>query len=234
MTEAEWLACTGGDDWRTFTHDMQACLQGKGSIRKLRLFAFACCHHIDRSRIDPRSLNALEVAERALEGWATDEELRAAIRISHRVLDEHLRLLAELGELSKEQAEPQTAANVINWAISNLSSPSETSLCVCHAAKYAQQLGDEETVRRWQAGVLCDILGEQEPLPILTPSWLTSDVLALATGIYDSRDFCAMPILADALQDAGCDCDDILNHFRDPNATHVRGCWALDLILGKS
>jgi hypothetical protein len=73
------------------------------------------------------------------------------------------------------------------------------------------------------------------PLRCLTlqPSWLTSTVLALATGIYDDLAFDRMPILADALQDAGCDSDDILNHLRDPNATHVRGCWALDLLLGK-
>jgi hypothetical protein len=57
--------------------------------------------------------------------------------------------------------------------------------------------------------------------------------MALATGIYESRDFTPTPILADALQDAGCDCDDLLNHLRDPQATHVRGCWALDLVLGK-
>jgi hypothetical protein len=40
-------------------------------------------------------------------------------------------------------------------------------------------------------------------------------------------------ILADALQDAGCDSDDILDHLRDPHATHVRGCWVVDLVLGK-
>ncbi len=65
------------------------------------------------------------------------------------------------------------------------------------------------------------------------PSWSTSTVMQLARGIYNDLAFERMPILADALQDAGCDNDDILNHFRDPNATHVRGCWALDLVLGK-
>ena len=50
--------------------------------------------------------------------------------------------------------------------------------------------------------------------------------------MYESRDFSAMPILADALQDAGCDNDDILNHCRDP-VRHVRGCWVVDLVLGK-
>jgi hypothetical protein len=52
-------------------------------------------------------------------------------------------------------------------------------------------------------------------------------------GIYEDRAFDRMPILADALQDAGCDSDDVLNHLRDTTATHVRGCWALDLVMGK-
>ncbi|WP_197909735.1 hypothetical protein [Gemmata massiliana] len=65
------------------------------------------------------------------------------------------------------------------------------------------------------------------------PAWRTSDVLALARGINTDLAFDRMPILADALQEAGCDNDDVLSHLRDPSATHVRGCWALDLILGK-
>ena len=65
------------------------------------------------------------------------------------------------------------------------------------------------------------------------PSWLTSDVLALARGIYDERAFGRMPILADALQDAGCDRDDILSHCRATHWEHVRGCWVIDLLLGR-
>jgi hypothetical protein len=52
--------------------------------------------------------------------------------------------------------------------------------------------------------------------------------------MYESRDFSAMPILADALQDAGCDKEDILTHCRDTSLTHVRGCWVVDLVLSKS
>jgi hypothetical protein len=63
-------------------------------------------------------------------------------------------------------------------------------------------------------------------------SWLTSTALALAGQMYESRDFSAMPILADALMDAGCDNEDILNHCRH-SGTHVRGCWVIDLLLGK-
>src|SRR5262249_49402987 len=66
----------------------------------------------------------------------------------------------------------------------------------------------------------------------LDPAWRTSTVVALASQMYDSRDFSAMPILADALQDAGCDNPDMLNHCRS-DGVHVRGCWVVDLALGK-
>ncbi|VTR98013.1 Uncharacterized protein (Fragment) OS=uncultured bacterium PE=4 SV=1 [Gemmata massiliana] len=64
-------------------------------------------------------------------------------------------------------------------------------------------------------------------------SWLTSTVSALAAGIYTESAFDRLPILADALQDAGCDNEDILTHFRS-DGPHVKGCWALDLVLGKA
>jgi hypothetical protein len=50
--------------------------------------------------------------------------------------------------------------------------------------------------------------------------------------MYDTRDFAAMPILADALEEAECDNLDILAHCRGPGP-HVRGCWVVDLMLGK-
>jgi hypothetical protein len=54
----------------------------------------------------------------------------------------------------------------------------------------------------------------------------------LAKQMYDARDFSAMPILADALQDAACDNEDVLNHCRQPGE-HVRGCWVIDLLTGR-
>jgi hypothetical protein len=68
---------------------------------------------------------------------------------------------------------------------------------------------------------------------VINPTWLTSTVLALANGIYQEKAFDRMPILADALQDAGCDNEDILNHCRQPGE-HVKGCFVVDLLLGKS
>lgn len=67
---------------------------------------------------------------------------------------------------------------------------------------------------------------------LLSRRRLTSTVLALANGIYESKAFDRMPILADVLQDASCDNAEILNHCRGPGP-HCRGCFVLDFILGK-
>jgi hypothetical protein len=64
------------------------------------------------------------------------------------------------------------------------------------------------------------------------PAWRTDTAVTLAQQMYDSREFGAIPILADALQDAGCDNEDILSHCRG-DGLHVRGCWVVDLVLGK-
>jgi len=66
---------------------------------------------------------------------------------------------------------------------------------------------------------------------IVDPSWLTSTVHALAKGIYDEKAFDRMPILADALMDAGCNNEEVLHHCRS-EAPHVRGCWLIDSLLG--
>jgi hypothetical protein len=83
-----------------------------------------------------------------------------------------------------------------------------------------------------QSALLRDIFGNPFRPVAFDPAWRTSTAVALAEQMYDSRDFGAMPILADALQDAGCDSEDILNHCRAPG-DHVRGCWVVDLVLGK-
>ena len=67
----------------------------------------------------------------------------------------------------------------------------------------------------------------------MDPQWLTSTVVAVAQGIYVDRAFNRLPILADALQDVGCEHAKILTHCRGPGP-HVRGCWVVDLVLGKS
>jgi len=93
-----------------------------------------------------------------------------------------------------------------------------------------EHFGDD--LRRLALACVRDIFGNPFRPVTFSPAWRTEIAVALATQMYESRDFGAMPILADALQDAGCDNDDILNHCRG-DGPHVRGCWVVDLVLGK-
>ncbi|MCE9562809.1 MAG: hypothetical protein K8U57_12250 [Planctomycetes bacterium] len=77
-----------------------------------------------------------------------------------------------------------------------------------------------------------DIFAESFHPVTFLPEWRTSTAVALARQMYESRDFDAMPILADALQDAGCEDADVLDHCRG-QGPHVRGCWVVDLVLGR-
>ena len=118
----------------------------------------------------------------------------------------------------------------LRWAIAAACTASVSASIAASAAEAVSNM--KELVAN--CDVLREIFGNPfRPLAV-SPAWRTSDVMALAKGIYEDRAFDRMPILADALQDAGCENTDILNHLRDPNATHVRGCWALDLVLAKT
>jgi hypothetical protein len=82
--------------------------------------------------------------------------------------------------------------------------------------------------------LLRDIFGNPFRPVAFNPAWRSESATALARAMYESRNFSPMPILADALEEAGCDHADILSHCRQPDGVHVRGCWVVDLVLGKS
>jgi hypothetical protein len=96
------------------------------------------------------------------------------------------------------------------------------------------EVADYRLALRYQLLALRDIFNNPFRPVTFSPDWRTDTAVSLARTMYDARDFSAMPILADALQDAGCDNDDILSHCRDANTNHVRGCWVIDLVLGKA
>jgi hypothetical protein len=83
-----------------------------------------------------------------------------------------------------------------------------------------------------QTAVLRDIWGNPFRPAAFDPSWRTSTAVAVAEPIDAERAFDRLPILADALQDAGCDDEQLLGHCRGPGP-HVRGCWVVDLVLGR-
>ena len=84
-----------------------------------------------------------------------------------------------------------------------------------------------------QVALIRDVFGNPFRPVAFDPRWRTADVSALARAIYDDRAFDRLPILADALMDAGCDDEPLIAHCRGPGP-HVRGCWVIDLVLGKS
>jgi len=83
------------------------------------------------------------------------------------------------------------------------------------------------------AAALRDLFGNPFRAASFSPEWRTEAVVGLARGMYESREFSAMPVLADALEDAGCADDDILSHCRG-QGPHTRGCWVVDMVLGKA
>jgi hypothetical protein len=83
--------------------------------------------------------------------------------------------------------------------------------------------------------LLCDIMGGSASVRVEARwlAWEGGAAVRLARAIYEGRDFAGMPVLADALEDAGCEDEVILGHLRGPIA-HALGCWALDALLGRS
>ena len=109
-----------------------------------------------------------------------------------------------------------------------LTDPKKVPKWVLQLIEVAERYADGEVGQTER--VFEELVGPSS-LPTFSSSRRTDTVLT--RQMYESRDFSAMPILADALQDAGCDNDDILSHCRDPKQVHVRGCWVVDLLLGK-
>jgi hypothetical protein len=180
-------------------------LRNQATDRKLRLFAVACCRRLFHLPADDRNRNAVEVAEQYADGRATYNELMKG-RASIGTSD--------LSVVLAHAASP-IAAHAAEWGI-----------------RGARLAADERVERVTQSALLRCIFNPFRPVT-LNPAWRTSNAIALAQSIYDDRAFDRLPILADALEDAGCDNADILNHCRQ-RGEHVRGCWVVDLILGRS
>ncbi|MDY3555924.1 hypothetical protein R5W24_005070 [Gemmata sp. JC717] len=216
MTETEWLGCA---DPTSMVRHLQ---RFRSSDRKFRLFAAACCRRIAHRLPDDRCREALDTSERYLEGLAGSDELAAAYVNAQRAFTEF-----------DNRDGWETAAS----AVSSACVADEVPFFAASAAREAALLVWPRLQRkmeyRWQSRVLHDIFGNPFRSVVIVPTWITTDVCILAEGIYAEKAFDRMPILADALQDAGCDNDDILNHCRQPGE-HVRGCWVVDLLLGKT
>jgi hypothetical protein len=222
MTEAEWLACTDPKSMLEFLLD-------KASDRKLRLFACACCRRIWQLLSDERSRGAVEAAERFVDGKAQKNEWRRAAFQANAVSEKlHAKAISEETHASK--ASYYAAAAALLLTVKNISPRGSADWAA--AATYFH-LGSTMAIQEAaQARLLRCIAGNPFRPVTFYPDWGTDTAVVLARQMYDAREFSAMPILGDALQDAGCDNEDVLNHCRGPGS-HVRGCWVVDLVLGK-
>jgi hypothetical protein len=196
-------------------------LPGQPSWRRLRLAAVACCRRMERLLTDERSRRALDYAELYADKMVDVTSCMEVEQAASDVIDP----AHGIGDRSKHNAAYCAATCLALWASADWGTYRvfEGSVPI---------IGREEQLRI--LACVFDAPGRQpHSLVPFDPAWRTSTVMALAAGVYEERAFDRLPILADALQDAGCDADAILDHFRDPAAAHVRGCWALDLVLGK-
>ena len=216
MTEAKWLAATHpGEMANHLCLTLKLSRTPKGR-RKLRLYACACCRRAWHLFTNEQSRRAVDVAERYAEGNLTKAKLD---REWNRGMRSYVLCYSVCGQIRTAVVNaPYDAAQALSWTADGQLKGSY------HQARAAEDLA--------QIALLRDIFGNPFRPPSFSPSWRTDTAVALARQMYDSREFSAMPILADALQDAGCDSADILDHCRGAGL-HVRGCWVVDLVLGK-
>jgi hypothetical protein len=215
MTDAEWLATD--DDPR----DMLEYVENVND-RKWRLFLCGCARSAWHALTDEAGLAATEAAERYTDGEATREELAEAERraydlVAHKSGEMSPADRAIWDALSATYGDPSRAYDCAVWNFTVFGQGTARS-----SAEYAQY-----------CELLRDIFGNPFRPVAFSDSWRTDTALTLARQMYESRDFSARPILADALQDAGCDEEQVLSHCRDAEQVHVRGCWVVDLVLGK-
>ena len=224
VTEAEWITSLN-------SRKMMSAVSGKGSDRLWRLFAVGCARRFEPLMRDQRSRLELGVAERYADGEATREELRVArdnvAAAAHQAgydvwLDE---VRANFGWDAEHEAlhEANRAARAV---------------LPCVAENLEREDAQGTGIPEWMVlpDMLREVFGNPFQWTTADPLWLTRNdwaVANLAQTIYAKRDFDQMPILADALEDAGC-CDEaILRHCRERDG-HTLGCWVLDLCLGLS
>lgn len=233
MATALWLDCPDAESLLRY-------LRRTASERKRRLFAAACCRCAE-TVLDRRAKRLLGVAERVADGLSSEQERASAEALA-----------TQLVEAASAAAEATLDPDVGRWdpdvelanransllAVMLALSPAMTFKTACDAAAavfFALINMGPGTPSGEALGDRLRELRPPSPRVSMNPSWLVADlgrVRKLAERLYDRRDWDGLPILADALEEAGCTCAVLLGHLRSVGL-HTLGCWALDLVLGK-
>lgn len=252
MTREQWFAATNPDPLVRAVHDqsfdwrLDLLLRYDVAARQ-RLFGCAAARMVwDVLPTDARS--AVLICERFVGGAASVADLRAAaLRIDYgpvtfQQLAVNAAGWASVGVydagLPRDGGtylfDPMEAARCAAKAIATRAAgpapPGHTRKTTAWHAAWTQAYDE---ARATQAHIVRDIFPPPECETVIDPAWLSSTVVALARQMDESGDFSLVPILADALEDAGCDDVTLLQCCRVPGGVHVRGNWAVDLVLGR-
>ena len=223
MTEAEWLAC---DNLADMLYDGCATIYpDRISDRVLRLFAAACARRVWIYLVSEHSRAAVELSEYAADHMLPAEDLAIAWHKADAAVYE------ELNEL------PDSDPRI--WAAYAAAYGSNPQLSISGVLK---AVFDSKFYDEWKKEIITllhECIGNPFRPCGFQPNWRTPIVLGIAEMAYLERDLptghldnARLAVLSDALEEAGCDDAELLSHLRSPGP-HVRGCWALDLILGK-
>ena len=237
MTETQWLSAIT-------PRPMLQHVRSRASARKLQLIAVAAWRQIARHFDDPGMSPLVELVGRQAEGEVSLSDWQEAVRVGERYGLEAATLFGNSPAVAARLAlralvsgpPPVALAAVLLWA----------EACAARAAGPGQQRSTVRVAQRAQADLFREILGNPFQERTIAPEWMTTGggiipgwtlrisetAKALADGIQADQAFERLPILADALEESGCTDTELLAHLREPGR-HVRGCWALDLVLGK-
>ncbi len=249
MTEAEWLACA---EPSLLLASLFARARGDRAARdeRFRRFAIACCRRVSDVLEfgDTYALDCLEI-------YATSrlhEALLKARRFHRSAADDASRALSTVSQadgVTRLRAQARSLATSAVWMCTK-SKATQAAMAYREAAaamatiktlgapisdshRYNEWLAPDPAELAMQASLLRDIFGNPYHPVTYYHQWRTDTAVAMARQMDESRDFSAIPILMDALEDAGCTDAAILDHGRGPGP-HVRGCWVVNLLLGKS
>jgi hypothetical protein len=223
MMDSEWRACANPAGMRNAIRSRS--FPGVHWVR----FDLACLGRVRDLLDDPRCRECIAQVEQ----WADGPD-------AHRWHPRGADWAVRLGDVARalDRRDPLRGAKeaAIRAVLFLGSGKLGTSDLVCVAAgRRVGQPGLDEARRAERAAhadlLRCLFRSTLNVVPF-DPSWRTDTAVAIARGMHESNDFSPMPILADALQDSNCDSDHLLDHCRAA-VPHARGCWAVDLVLGR-
>jgi hypothetical protein len=230
VKEKRWLDCNDPQKMLDFLHI-------RGSYRQRRLFACACVRRVWHLLIDSSSQLAVEAAELYADGALSHQELESAYQDAD-VTARLLSLYADQSRLGKMTRREWVRAFRF-WIAVAAAAQTATDFWLADVAKSTEETSgnswQRECERRFQADLLRDVFGNPFRPVAFDPTvrnWNGGCAVALATEMYTSRDFSKAPLLADMLEDAGVTDAQMLHHLRSPGY-HLRGCFAVDLVLGR-